>query len=376
VPEITDRYYSFQLVDLYTYIFDYIGTRTTGTGADNYLIAGPSWNGEIPAGIKKDNVYRTEGNFAYSLTRTAYKNTDSISDNVDTTVRSIQQQYKVQSLSKFLGQTAPADTPIVFPHYDEATAETAGFIEYFNFLLGQMLIGGYEPDSYEQDLIARFGKIGIGPNWPFDAASLDSNIVQAINAGVKSALNKIAAEKTKLGQRKDGWVLSGRIFGSRETMEQTYPNRDELYLVRATGAYIGLYGVDLEEAYYPTTESVADADGGGTLNTHDHNYVLKFAPRNMPPLKDNGFWSVTMYNSDQFLVANTINRYSIGDRTEGLISGADNFLTIYIQKERTGSPGTEEYENWLPAPDGQFSLTMRMYMPANAAYAPPGIRIR
>ncbi len=383
VPEIADRYYSFQLVDLYTYNFNYIGTRTTGTGAGSYLIVGPAWDGEIPAGIKKENVYRTEGNFAYSLTRTAYKNTDSVSNNVDITVQSIQQQYKVQPLSKFLGQTAPEDIPIVFPHYDEATAETAGFIEYFNFLLGQLIVGGYEPDLYEQQLIARFGKIGIGPNRPFDASSIDSSTLQAINAGVKSAIDKIKDKTTKLGQRKDGWVLSGRIFGSRETMEQTYPDRDELYLVRAAGAYIGLYGVDLEEAYYPTTNNVSDADGGGTLDASKHNYILKFAPGNLPPLKDLGFWSVTMYNSSQFLVENTINRYSIGDRTEGLVYGADHSLTLYIQKERTGSPGTEEYENWLPAPnpadpkaDSTFSLTMRIYLPADIEYAPPGIRIR
>lgn len=375
VPEIADRYYSFQLVDLYTYNFNYIGTRTTGTGAGNYLIAGPSWNDEIPASIKKENVYRTEGNFAYSLTRTGYKNTDSVINNVDTTVLSIQQQYKVQPLSKFLGQTPSVDIPIVFPHYDEAIAETAGFIEYFNFLLGQLIIGGYEPDLYEQELIAKFGKIGIGPNRHFDASSLDSRILQAINTGVKSAINKIQEKTTKLGQSKDGWVLSGRIFGSRETMEQTYPNRQELYLVRAAGAYIGLYGVDLEEAYYPTSKNVGDADGGGTLNTHDYNYMLKFAPGNIPPVRENGFWSITIYNSDQFLVANTITRYSIGDRTEGLIYGANNSLRIYIQKERTGAPGSEEYENWLPAPDGQFSLTMRIYMPADTAYAPPSIQI-
>ncbi len=380
VPAITDRYYSFQLVDLYTYNFDYIGTRTTGAGSDNYLIAGPSWNGEIPAGIKKEKVYRTEGDFAYSLTRTAYKNTDSVSNNVDITVQSIQQKYKVQPLSKFLGQTAPPDIPIVFPHYDEATAETAGFIEYFNFLLGQLLIGGYEPDLYEQNLIARFGKIGIGPNLPFDASSLDSSTLQAINAGVKSAIDKIKGEKPKLGDQKDGWVLSKRIFGNRETMEQTYPNRDELYLVRAAAAYTGLYGLDPEEAYYPTTNTVSDADGGETLDASKHNYILKFAPGNKPPVKNIGFWSVTMYSSpNPYLVENTINRYSIGDRTEGLVPGTDGSLTIYLQKERTGSPGTEEYENWLPAPntsDGRFELTLRMYVPTDTAYAPPGIRIR
>ena len=102
VPKIADRYYSFQLVDLYTYNSGYIGTRATGTGSGNYLIAGPSWNGSIPPGI--NGVYRSEGNFIYSLVRTGYLVSDTIVGNIDTTVSAIQMQYQVQPVSKYLGQ--------------------------------------------------------------------------------------------------------------------------------------------------------------------------------------------------------------------------------------------------------------------------------
>ncbi len=375
VPEIADRYYSFQLVDLYTYNIGYIGTRVTGTAAGNYLIAGPSWDGSVPLGM--NGVYRSEGNFVYSLTRTGYLVTDTVINNVDINVRAIQQQYKVQPLSKFLGQTVPDPPPTAFPPFDEAAAETVEFISYFNFLLGQLVIGGYEPDTYEQALIAGFDKIGIGPNWPFDSSTLNSETFNAINAGVKAALDNIKSKAVSLVNTTDGWQLSGRIFGNREAMEQTYPDRDELYLVRAAAAHLGLYGNDLEEACYPTALICADADGGGTLDASGgRNYILKFAPGNFPTTKTNGFWSLTMYGSDELLVANSINRYSIGDRTQGIVFGGDGSLTIYIQKDRTGVPGSAEYENWLPAPDGQFQLTLRIYLPDNVTYAPPGVRIR
>ena len=69
VPELQpDRYYSFQLIDLYTHNFDYVGTLTTGNEAGRYLIAGPNWEGEQPEGI--DKLIRSETPFVLSVTRT------------------------------------------------------------------------------------------------------------------------------------------------------------------------------------------------------------------------------------------------------------------------------------------------------------------
>jgi hypothetical protein len=59
VPEIDpDRYYSFQLIDLYTHNFGYVGNLTTGSEAGRYLLAGPGWDGKKPAGIT--DVIRSE----------------------------------------------------------------------------------------------------------------------------------------------------------------------------------------------------------------------------------------------------------------------------------------------------------------------------
>ena len=167
-----------------------------------------------------------------------------------------------------------------------------------------------------------------------------------------------------MGEHKNGWVLPGQVFGTREEMGGHY-------LTRAAGAYWGLYGNSLEEAYYPTTKIDPD---NNPLDASKNRYVLKFTKDEIPQV--NAFWSLTMYDADQMMVANPLNRYSIGDRTEGLQYGADGSLEIYLQSD---SPGQDKESNWLPAPDGPFSLTLRLYLPkpneiGDPLYAPPGIR--
>ena len=77
----------------------------------------------------------------------------------------------------------------------------------------------------------------------------------------------------------------------------------------------------------------------------------------MPPA--NAFWSLTMYGADDFLVDNPINRYTIGDRSD-LKYNEDGSLDVYIQNEQ---PAHDKEPNWLPAPKGAFTVTMRIYWP-------------
>ncbi len=164
VPAIPNRYYAFQLVDLYTYNFAYIGTRAAGTNAGRYLIAGPYWKGEVPPGI--DAVFQSEGNFVCNVGRTEVDGEADLPN-----VLALQQGYVLQTLSEYLGQPAPAVRHKAirdeFPDYAAAKAQTADFITYFNFLLGQL-----EIYPTEKTLIASFRSIGIGPSRPFRADAL------------------------------------------------------------------------------------------------------------------------------------------------------------------------------------------------------------
>ena len=73
----------------------------------------------------------------------------------------------------------------------------------------------------------------------------------------------------------------------------------------------------------------------------------------MPPVS--AFWSVTLYDSEGFQVANPLKRFALSSWMP-LKRDADGSLTLHIQNE---DPGDET--NWLPAPKGPFNLTMRLY---------------
>lgn len=354
VPAITDkRYYSFQLIDLYTHNFDYIGTRKTGFDAGHYLIAGPSWEGEKPDGINK--VIRTESNFVIALGRTQVFGPDDVES-----AKEVQAGYNLQPLSQFLGTEAPpAPEPLNFPPYSPEKMKSVEFITYLNFLLGQV-----KPHPSEAELLKRFSKIGIGPDQPFDVNTLDPEIKVAIEEGITSALAKIETEMKQLGEQKNGWMLVSGAFGNRDYMQGKY-------LTRAAAAMFGIYGNDLEEAYYPECNSDAD---GEAVDGSKHNYILHFDKDQIPPV--NAFWSLSMYKlPEQLFIENPINRYVISSATEGLKYNQDSSLDVYIQKD---SPGKDKESNWLPAHDGPFSLQGRMYWPKPEAldplYVPPAVQ--
>ena len=354
VPAIQDkRYYSFQLIDLYTHNFDYIGTRATGFDAGAFMIAGATWEGEKPESV--DQAIRTEGNFAAALGRTQVYGPDDVDTAID-----IQKNYKAMPLSQFMGTDAPAPAEqLDFPMWNPEQAQSAGFISYFNFLLGQV-----QPHPSETTLLARFAKVGVASGQSFNPDDLNPEIRAAIEAGIASAMEKSEADSAKLGSHTNGWMLTSGAFGTREAMQGKY-------LTRAAAAYFGLWGNTLEEAFYP--ECSIDADGEA-LDTSKQNYVLHFEAHQLPPIK--AFWSLSMYKlPEQLFIENPINRYVISSATKGLKYGDDGSLTVYLQHE---SPGAEAESNWLPAPDGPFSLQARLYWPEPEAldplYAPPSVR--
>jgi len=355
VPEIDDRYYSFQMIDIFTHNFAYVGSRVTGTNPVTFMITGPKWEGDIPGGV--DKVFKSESNFVFALGRTAVNS--ELPGDLEK-VLEIQNQYIARSLSEYLEIQAPeAKGYEGFPPYSAEQAISAGFIEYFNFLLSELVI-----HPTEVSLIERFGLIGIAPGESFDAQELDPQIRAAIEDGISDALDEIISSVETIDRVENGWTLPGSLFGNRTRMQGNY-------FARAVGAYSGLYAVDLEEAFYPS----CFVDSYGEYpDASEHNYVLWFSAESIPPVEPLGFWSITMYDVDQYLIKNPINRYSIGDRSN-LSFNEDGSLTIYIQHE---SPGASREPNWLPAPSGCFSVMLRMYLPSPEAldplYCPPPLQ--
>ena len=101
--------------------------------------------------------------------------------------------------------------------------------------------------------------------------------------------------------------------------------------------------------------------------------MLRFTKDQIPPV--NAFWSITLYGPDMNFVANPIDRYSIGDRTQGLVYDTDGGVTIYLQKD---APGGDKDHNWLPTGGGTFNLMMRTYLPRpevlDGRWQPPAVQ--
>jgi hypothetical protein len=326
VPE--DRYYVMQLIDLFTYNFGYVGVRATGFDAGNYLITGPAWNGTKPNGVTA--VIKAETEIVGILGRTSLDGPSDVEN-----VKAIQKNYRLTPLSIFLKTPTPRPAPAVtFPLYDPAKATSHDFIGYINFLLqfGQPTVPA------EQDLMARFAKIGIAPGKAWDPSKVNPDELAAIDKGIEDAKAAMAeVAKTTLS--------SNGLFGSRDLLKNDY-------MTRAMGAEKGLFGNSLEEAWY-----------GGFVGDGTKQTMLHFPPGQLPPAKF--FWSLTLYTlPDRLLYANPLKRYSIGDRTKGLVYGKDKSLTIYLGHT---SPGKEKEANWLPTPEAKYSLVARLYGPEKAA---------
>ncbi len=336
VPKMeTNRYFVFQLMDLYTFNFAYIGSRTTGSSGGTYLIAGPNWKGKVPNNITK--VWNAETELATLVGRTQLFNPDDLAN-----VKQIQAGYKVQPLHEFSNTSAPAPLQeLDWPKPITSAQQTS--LDFFNqmaFLL-QFCI---PPHPSEAELRQSFNKIGIEPGKLFDPSSFPREVQDALKAGIEAGQKAIDASRAATGGKTD------TLFGSREYLKNNF-------LARATGTVMGIGANSRDEALYPILDKDAD---GQPLDGNKEKYTLRFAEGQFPPV--NAFWSLTMYDlPSQLLVRNAIGRYLINSpMLPQLKLDSDGGLTLYIQAD---SPGADKQANWLPSPKGPFMLTLRYYWP-------------
>jgi len=356
VPQVErGRYFSVQLIAFYTFNYGYVGSRTTGNVAGRSLIAGPSWQGDKPAGI--DQVFRCETEFTFAVIRTQLFNPGDIEN-----VKKIQAGYKLQTLSAFSNKPAPPAAPAInWPKIDNKLAESDPFA-YLNFLLQFCPATGAA--EVEKPMRAMFARIGIEAGKPFSPDKLTPDQKAALMEGVKSGLEKIKKQVAELGKDENGWRVATSGFGDRA-------NYNGNWTLRAAAAMAGIYGNDAAEALYPM---LATDSEGNKPDCSKKRYTLTFPKGQLPPA--NAFWSVTMYDGKtQLLVENPINRYLINSpMLPGLKTNDDGALTIYIQKD---SPGKDNESNWLPAPDGPIYVVMRVYWPKeealNGKWKPPAV---
>ncbi len=198
------RYYSVMLVDGNTFNYGYIGSRATGSEAGDYLVVGPRWKGETPAGIKK--VFLSSTDFSLAVYRTQLFNAADMPN-----VIKVQDGYKVQPLSAYLKQPAPAaaanpDWPSKLEN--KVFVETH-FFEYLAFALQ------FAPPGPEEEAIrAKLASIGIGAGAKFAFKDLSAEHKAAVLLGMKEGKKKVDEKAAAIGKSINGWKVSS-AFGDR-----------------------------------------------------------------------------------------------------------------------------------------------------------------
>jgi hypothetical protein len=339
LPDMKGRYFLMPMLSAWTDVIAVPGTRTTGEKAQKYAITGPNWRGKLPDGVTE---IKSPTGMVWILGRTYSSGTPEDYQ----AVHELQKQYQLVPLSAYgkpytppAGQVDPAidmKTPV-------RTQVNALSPEAYFSLLAELMQKN-PPAAADAPIVARMAKIGIVPGQKFDASGLSPAVRTALPNVPKTGFEAIMAREKDGGMKVvNGWLVS---------LDTGDYGTD--YLQRAFITAIGLGANKPQDAVYPLTTT----DNKGQQFNGANRYLLRFPKGQTPPVR--GFWSLTMYDADFFFVNNPLNKYTVSPRNN-LQYNPDGSLDIYIQNQ---SPGKDKEANWLPAPEGDFKLMLRMYWPA------------
>ena len=356
-----NRFVVFELMSPYTIHFASIGS--VGHPAGNYAITAPGWHGHLPQGVKR---IRSPYTRVWIVGRTYVK------DAADTpNVIRIQNQYSLTPLSKW-ARFGTAYRPPRPKHVDRTTQQytvpgttTGSDPLAFYDALGDQL-ARFAPPAADRPLLAQLKSVGIGVGLhPSRDAGLDAATLQGLRDAVPAGIKQVKADVQSLflkgAPKHNGWLVArtgtyGTDYSGRAAVDQ-----------------IGLGAPVPSLAMYPFT--VTDRDLHPLTGTT--RYVAHISKRYLPfPVRS--FWSITLYDSNGFFVANSAHVYLINNRSR-VHYNADGSLDIYIQP--TAPTNAVQRQNWLPSPAGKaFRLIMRLYRPINvpgilsgATWQPPSV---
>jgi hypothetical protein len=336
VPDMGERYYTFEFAGIDSDNFAYVGKRATGSKAGNYAIVGPGWHGTLPPDVVALPPSHTP--WVLVMGRTLVNSAAELP-----AVHALQDQYRLTPLSLWGEANAklPSSREVLKP-FDVKSDPLAEW-KTMNAAMTEN-----PPPTRHAQLMKLFATIGVGPGQDIDK----------MNEGTKRGLARAA---------KDGRKFLGEVNGSGELGTRinhwNFPAHgmgragdDDNFLLRASMQCLGgIVANDPEEGVYVNTTF----DNAGQKLDAAKRYVLHFSAAQLPKVK--AFWSLTIYGLDLNLIDNPLNRYSIGDRTPNVKYDADGGLTVFIQ---ASSPGGDKESNWLPTTKtGGFFLVMRTYIP-------------
>jgi hypothetical protein len=352
VPDFGNRFWVYALYDARTDEISQIG-KQYGTKPGFYLLVGPNWTGNPPAGITA--VVRSSTNVVFAIPRIFMDNTPED----HRAIQSLLSQINFYPLSEFDEKMKITDwskLPDIPAPKSSGKRET----EWVN------------PDTYFDELPAVMKQV---PPLPSEEA-LYAWIASVLDAAAKDPEVKKTLTGTAVAAEREmitpflQWRYNGRpaVNGWNSPVNNAQWGTD--YLNRTGTAKSNMYDNQPEETKYTYT----DDDSEGKQLDGQNSYAITFAKGEVPPVK--GFWSLTLYNEEHFFHPNPLNRYSLGTKNKNLKYNADGTLTLYAGAK---SPGADKESNWLPAPNGPFSLYIRAYWADKAIldgqWLPPVVRV-
>ena len=351
VPDFGDRFWVYALYDARTDEFAEIG-KPYGTKPGFYMIVGPNWKGDTPAGITA--VVRSSTELVFSVPR-VFKD-DTAEDT--RAVQSVLSQIVFYPLGQFDGKMKSIDWSKVphFPAPAGAAGETKWVVpeKFYDQLPGVMNL--VPPLPGEEALYGWIRSV-------FDAAAKAPATKEALVASFVAADQELIAPLTQ-------WKFNGRSAGNGWNSPVNNAQWGTDYLLRTATAKSNMYDNKPNETKY----IYRDLDSQGQQLHGKNNYTVTFPKGQLPPVR--GFWSLTLYNEHHLFSPNALNRYSLGTKSKSLKHNPDGSLTLYFGVK---SPGKDKETNWVPAPDGTFSLYIRAYWADKAildgTWMPPNVEL-
>jgi len=328
-PTDTERYFSIAFMDAFTDNFAYIGTRATKGQGGKFWVVGPQWSGTAPAGVA---LIRSSTNDVWMLGRIVVDGPEDLE-----AAKALQQQIAVGPVAGTRDSPASWSPGKPFRVRCTNVEDPDNFLGVVNDML-QRSPGG----KGQTARASRFASLGIG-----GGVKPSAEQIELWRAYIPKGIQKLKDKFLFRNQVVNGWGYQEKGVGNFGTND---------YL-RAAVALGGLAALGEEEAmYFQATQDVSGAPLTGA-----GKYVWRVPPGGVPA---DAFWSLTMYQAEAdgrfFLVDNPIRRYSIGDRTRGLVKNADGSIDILIQRDQ---PSGDLAANWLPAPAGAMRMSLRAYLP-------------
>jgi hypothetical protein len=351
VPDFGDRFWVYALYDQRTDEIAQIG-KQYGTKPGFYLIVGPHWKGEAPAGINA--VVRSSTDLVFAVPR-VFKD-DTAEDTK--AVQPLINRVVFYPLSKFDGTMKTVDWSKL-PHLPAPEEKGAK---------GES--SWVRPETYYEELPIVMKEVAPLPgeealygwiNAVWEAAAKDPATKEALVASFVAADKEIIAPLTQ-------WKFNGRSAGNGWDSPVNNARWGTDYLNRTGTSKSNMFDNTPEETKY----IYRDYDGQGQQLDGKNTYTVTFPKGQLPPVK--GFWSLTLYDEHHFFHPNTLNRFSLGTKNKDLKYNKDGSLTLYFGAK---SPGQDQETNWVPAPAGMFSLYIRAYWADTAildgSWIPPNV---